>query len=280
MIRVAVSHDVDPKETMSGFWPSTGANRRGDLVIRIGVLTPHAAIGPEEEFVAMAPGRLATEVVRIPTEAGLAGAGSGAPTTPAELRALMEPLVLDEAAKRLADSIDAVGHASTTSAYAVGFDQEAEMVSRLSALLAVPVAATCVSAVLALRALAVERVALVGAPWFDAELNDLGAAYFRSQGFDVVSSASAELSQEPDRIASADVVKWTARHVSDDAEGVFIGGNGFRAVAAIEPLEASIGRPVLTSNQVLLWNLLARVGASFEINGFGQLFAYEARSAS
>jgi maleate isomerase len=46
-------------------------------------------------------------------------------------------------------------------------------------------------------------------------------------------------------------------------------------VAAIEPLEASIGRPVLTSNQVLLWHLLARVGASFEINGFGQLFAHE-----
>jgi maleate isomerase len=244
-------------------------------VIRIGVLTPHAAIGPEEEFPAMAPGRVATEVVRISTEAGLAGAESGVPTTPGGLRALTEPLVLDEAVKMLADSIDVVGHASTTSAYAVGLDQEAEMVSRLSASLGVPVAATCASAVLGLRALAVQRVALVGAPWFDAELNDLGAAYFRSQGFDVVSSASAELSPEPDRISSADVVAWTARHVSDDAEAVFIGGNGFRAVAAIEQLEASIRRPVLTSNQVLLWNLLARVGASFEINGFGQLFAHQ-----
>jgi maleate isomerase len=149
------------------------------------------------------------------------------------------------------------------------------MVSRLSALLAVPVTSTCASAVLGLRALAVERVALVGAPWFAAELNDLGAAYFRGQDFDVVSSASAELSQEPDRIGSADVIAWTAHHVGDDAEGVFIGGNGFRAVAAIEPLEASIGRPVLTSNQVLLWNLLARVGASFKVSGFGQLFAHQ-----
>jgi maleate isomerase len=244
-------------------------------VIRIGVLTPHAAIGPEEEFPAMAPGRLATEVVRIPPEAGRVGPESGAPTSPAALRALTEPLVLAEAARMFADSTDVVGHASTTSAYAVGFDQEAEMVSRLSALLAVPVAATCASAVLGLRTLAVQRVALVGAPWFDAELNDLGAAYFRSQGFEVVSSASAELSQAPDQIVSADVVAWTAHHVSDDAEGVFIGGNGFRAVAAIEPLEASIRRPVVTSNQVLLWNLLARVGASFEINGFGQLFAHQ-----
>jgi maleate isomerase len=66
-----------------------------------------------------------------------------------------------------------------------------------------------------------------------------------------------------------------ARHVGDVAEGVFIGGNGLRTVAAIEPLEASISRPVLTSNQVLLWNLLARVGASFEISGFGQLFGHQ-----
>jgi maleate isomerase len=244
-------------------------------MIRIGVLTPHAAIGPEEEFPAMAPGRLTTEVVRISPEPGVVDAEGGAPTSPAELRTLTEPLVLDEAATMLADSTDGVGHASTTSAYAVGFDREAEMVSRLSALLAVPVTSTCASAVLGLRALAVERVALVGAPWFAAELNDLGAAYFRGQDFDVVSSASAELSQEPDRIGSADVIAWTAHHVGDDAEGVFIGGNGFRAVAAIEPLEASIGRPVLTSNQVLLWNLLARVGASFKVSGFGQLFAHQ-----
>jgi hypothetical protein len=32
-----------------------------------------------------------------------------------------------------------------------------------------PVAATCASAVRALRALQVERVALIGAPWFDPE---------------------------------------------------------------------------------------------------------------
>jgi maleate isomerase len=82
------------------------------------------------------------------------------------------------------------------------------------------------------------------------------------------------LSPGPGRIAAADVVAWTAGHVSDHADAVFIGGNGFRAVAAIEPLEASIGRPVLTANQVLLWNLLARAGGSLEISGFGQLFAH------
>jgi maleate isomerase len=239
---------------------------------RIGVLTPHEAVGPEAEFPAMAPGRLTTHVVRISSDPGGAGGGPG---SPAALRALTAPSVLDRAAELLlAEPVDVVGYASTTSAYAIGFDDEAAMVARLSRLAGVPVAATCASAVLALRALGAERLSLIGAPWFDTEHNELGAAYFRSQGFEVVESVSPDLSHDPRRIEPAAVYEWVARHVSGAAEAVFIGGNGFRAAGAIEPLEAAIGRPVLTSNQVLLWNLLAQAGEEFEVAGYGRLFAH------
>jgi len=96
----------------------------------------------------------------------------------------------------------------------------------------------------------VERVALVGAPWFAREYNELGTAYFASQGFRVISSQSAGLSQHPRDIEHTGVRDWTSQHVDDDAEAVFIGGNGFRAARAIDELEAALGRPVLTSNQV------------------------------
>ncbi len=235
--------------------------------LRIGVLTPHASPGPEEEFPAMATGCLATRVVHV-------GPPGDPPTTPTVLRALTAAPVLDEAANvLLAEFIDAVAYASTTSAYVIGFDAELAMVSRLATRLAVPVVSTCASAVQALRVLEVERVALIGAPWFDAELNELGAAYFRSQGFDVVFSRSAELSQDPSRIEPTAVYEWTSQHVGDEAQGIFIGGNGFRAARAIEPLETAIGRPVLTSNQVLLWDLLTRTGVRCEIHGYGRLFA-------
>jgi maleate isomerase len=84
----------------------------------------------------------------------------------------------------------------------------------------------------------------------------------------VVSSASAGLSRDPGQIQPAAVAEWTARHVPDDVQAVFIGGNGFRAAGAIEALEVTIGRPVLTSNQVLLWHLLGQAGATFEVRGY------------
>ena len=241
------------------------------IVIGIGVLTPHAAPGPEAEFTAMAPGRLATYLTLVGAAADARGIIS-----PADLRTLTAEPFPDRAAEQLTTDhpVDVIGYASTTSAYAIGFDAEMAMISRLSRLTGRAVAATCASAVRALRVLQAERVALIGAPWFSPEFNDLGAAYFTSQGFDVISSASAGLSQDPDAIESAAVCEWAAHHVEAAAQAVFIGGNGFRAAGAIRPLEAAIDRPVLTANQVLLWQLLAQAHDTSGINGYGRLFMH------
>jgi maleate isomerase len=242
-------------------------------MIRVGVLTPHAAIGPEAEFPAMAPGQVMTCVARVSAEAAAEGVAADSATL-SGLRALTAPVFLDEAAGMFGQgSVAVIVYASTSSAYAIGSKNEAAVVSRLSRRIGIPVLATCASAVLALRVLDVERVALVHPPWFDDELNALGAAYFESEGFDVVSSASAAVSPDPRRIEAEAMYEWASGHVGDDAEAVFIGGNGFRAAGAIAALEAAIGRPVLASNQVLLWNLLAQTGATFEVSGFGRLFA-------
>jgi maleate isomerase len=241
-------------------------------VIRIGVLTPHLTPGPEVEFAAMGSGRILTHVAHVTR--GTDGAGD--PASPDDLRTRTSPAYLDHAADNLLTGpMDVIGHASTTSAYVIGFDAELAMVARLAESTALPVAATCASAVHALRLLDVERVALIGAPWFVPEYNELGTAYFAGQGFHVISSQSAELSRHPDEIGPAAVRDWTARHVDDAAEAVFIGGNGFRATAAIDALEAELGRPVLTSNQVLLWQLLAQVDGEVKINGYGRLFAHQ-----
>ncbi|MFL6077080.1 MAG: maleate cis-trans isomerase [Mycobacteriales bacterium] len=250
-------------------------------VVRLGVLTPHAAAGPEEEFPAMAPGRLVTRVVRVAAAAGAADAAGG-PPPPGAARQLTGPPLLDEAAADLAagaDAVQAIGFASTSTGYAIGFDGESALVGRLSRRARVPVTGTGPAAVAALRVLGVERVALVHPPWFDADVNALGAEYFRSQGLDVVFSASAGLVPDPPRIEAGAVVDWVSRHVPDTAEAVYLGGNGFRTVAAVEALEAGLGRPVLTANQVLLWSLLALAGATSPVTGYGRLFTYGYPSA-
>jgi maleate isomerase len=242
-------------------------------MICIGVLTPHAAPGPEVELPDMAPGQVVTRVSRILPPGTDTSAPPAPPTSPSGLRALTAPSVLDEAAAAFATgSVDVIGYASTSTGYALGFEAETTLVERLAQRWNLPIAGTSVSAGAALRALRVRRVALVHPPWFDDELNGLGTAYFRSQGFDVVSSESADLVNDPSRIEPDAIVEWISRHMSDDAEAVFIGGTGFRAARAIELLEERLEHPVLESNQVLLWSILARLEADIEGEGYGRLF--------
>ena len=205
-------------------------------MISLGVLTPHAAPGPEVEFAAMAAGRLITRIARV---------SSPDPTSPKALRALASPDQLTAPAEQLcSDSIQAIGYASTTTGYVIGRGAEAALMAQLAQRTELPIASTC----------------------------GLGAAYFAEQGIEVVSSASAELVRDPDAIEPAAVHHWVAEHIDDAAQAVFIGGNGFRTVAAIEALEATLHRPVLTANQVLLWQLLAHAEAAMPIAGYGQLF--------
>jgi maleate isomerase len=243
-------------------------------VVRIGVLTPHRAVGPEEELPAMAPGRVLTCVARVSDDS------AEGVNTPSGLRALATSPRLDEAAETLGHgSLDAIAYASTSTAYAIGFDRETDLASRLSGRVGLPAVAPCASAVLALRVLGADRIALVHPPWFDAEENQRGTAYFESQGFDVVFSESAALPDDPSLIESPAVFEWTSRNVSSDAEAVVIGGTGFRAAGAIAALEAALDRPVLSANQVLLWNVLAEAGAAVQVDGYGRLFEHTAQPA-
>jgi maleate isomerase len=239
----------------------------------LGVITPHAAAGPETEWPLAGAGRIITRIVRIPAPEGSVAEPGTPPTSPAGLRALTSPAVLEQAVASFAPgSVEAIGYASTSTGYAIGHPAESALLDRLSQNLSIPVDGTSAAAVTALRGMEIERLELVHPPWFDEELNELAATYFLDAGFDVVASRSADLPRDPHRIEPDEVRRWISEHVSDEAQALFIGGNGFRVAPALDQIEQQLGRPVLASNQVLLWSLLGKAGAGVEISGYGSLF--------
>jgi hypothetical protein len=62
---------------------------------------------------------------------------------------LTAPPLLDDAERLAASSIEVIGHAPTSSAWAIGLDDEAAMVRKAGGRTGVPVASSCASAVLA-----------------------------------------------------------------------------------------------------------------------------------
>jgi maleate isomerase len=245
-------------------------------VTRIGVVTPHADVGPEAELQAMAPSDVVVHASRAPFGAMAAG-GSMDQTIPlAPVRAFAEPPHVDEAVELLAAApVSAIGYGFTSSAYVIGADGEASMVSRLRERAGgIPVVASTAASVQALRAVRAERIALVVPPWFDAELAALGADYFRQQDFDVRFCASAGMPSDQRAIEPGALKAWIRSNIPEDADAICIGGNGFRAVGAIEAIENDLHRPVVTANQALLWSLLAAAEPSLRTEGYGQLFTH------
>lgn len=242
---------------------------------RIGLLTPHADVGPESELRAMAPPDVGVHAARVPFGAMAAG-GTMDPTIPlAPVRAFAEQPHVDDAVALLAAApVQTIGFGFTSSAYVLGAAREQDMIERLRRRAGgLPVVTPTAAAVTALRGFDVERVALVDPPWFDAELNGLGRDYFRAAGFDVVFAAPAQLPSDQRRITPGDVFEWVRGNVPSTAEAVMIGGNGFRAVGVIDSLEADLDRPVLSANQVLLWAALVTAGADpAMIDGYGRVF--------
>jgi maleate isomerase len=243
---------------------------------RVGVLTPHADVGPESELRAMAPPDVGIHAARVPFGAMAAGGGME-PTIPlAPVRAFAEPPGVDDAVALLAAApVHAIGFGFTSSAYILGAEAEERMIGRLRERAeGLPVVTPTAATVTGLRALGAERVALVDPPWFDAELNGLGRDYFRIAGFDVVFAAPAGLPSQQQMISPRDLFDWVRKNIPTTAGAVVIGGNGFRAVGVIEALEADLDRPVLTANQVLLWAALAAAGANpAAVQGYGRIFS-------
>jgi maleate isomerase len=244
----------------------------GDRLV-VGIVTPHAAPGPEVELPAVASGRLATVVSRTgsPPQARQAPSQS-APPAYAELRVSTEPAALDRAAVTFeGSSLGAVAHASTTSGYVIGRREEAALVERLSERFDVPAAASCAAAAAALQAHGVQQLQVVHPPWFDDALDTLGAEYFRSQGFSAVVTRAPGLPDDPAPVDSQRVIESLERHVEDRADAVFLAGNGFRAAGAVEELEQRSGRLVIEANQALLWGILAATGTWWDVTGYGRL---------
>lgn len=253
-------------------WQRDGWGARG----RIGILMCHFDIGPEAEFGAMAPDGVTIHSTRIPLGVAMPSTATDPRIALAPIRAFAEGPTIDDAAELLAAApLHAIAYGFFSSSYLLGVDGDQTLQARLEKRTrGIPVVIPGLAALRALKVLGVRKLALIDPPWFSAELNQMGAEYFRSQRIEVVYAAPAaslpnsQHDQHPGR-----VYEWLRSNVPASAEAILTGGNGFRAVGIIKALEEDLGRPVLTANSVTFWNALRMAGVQAPVAHYGRIFA-------
>jgi len=192
-------------------------------------------------------------------------------TTPAGLRDMNREV--DQAARLLATTDPHVlVYACTSGSFLDGWEALQRQLAQLGEIAGCPVVATSAAMIGAVAHLGVRRVALA-TPYVDS-VNVLERLFFESRGISVVACRGLGLSGrairavEPDRVV--DLVRETDHR---DAEAVYVSCTDLRALEAVDILEAELGKPVLTSNQVTLWALLRACGWSGTLPGHGRLLA-------
>ena len=59
----------------------------------------------------------------------------------------------------------------------------------------------------------------------------------------------------------------------DDVDAIFISCGALRALDIIDEIEATIGKPVIYSNQAMIWDTLRLAGINDRFHGYGQLLS-------
>lgn len=124
----------------------------------------------------------------------------------------------------------------------------------------------------ALRALRVRRL-VVATPYLDS-INALEARYLQERGFDVLDLQGLNIRQDTDIVRVApDFIREFARSLDrPDAEAIFVSCGALRTLDILDALEQEVGKPVVASNQAMMWDTLRLAGVTDRIEGYGKLF--------
>jgi len=166
----------------------------------------------------------------------------------------------------------AVVWACTSGSFVYGPRGARQQAEELSVAAGVPATSTSLAYLSALAALDVTRVAVAAS--YPDEVARLFVDFLAADGIEVVAMSSAGIATaaEVGTLTADQVVALARDHDHPDAEVLLVPDTAMRTLAVVPDLEAALGKPVLTANQVTVWEGLRLVGTAPHHDRLGALF--------
>ncbi|MGB0506009.1 MAG: maleate cis-trans isomerase family protein [Pikeienuella sp.] len=234
---------------------------------RIGVLVPYTNCNLEGDFALMCPRGVSFHYARlggydieeIPDDKQMAGLGASD---------LSEPLRL---IKGVRPHAILYGCTSATLTHGPSFDRDLAGQITGDGIVSITAAGSLIHA---LRTIGVTRVGFAS-PYVGA-INDQAAAFLASEGIETVSRADIGRdlgNYGQGELTPDEVYALALRANTDDVQALVLSCTDMRSVEVVERLEAATGKPVITSNQAMLFQTMQALGLS---PGWapGQLFGH------
>lgn len=215
----------------------------------------------EENIFRLAPEGVGTSVARLrtATECNVASLGAHIDGM-AEAASILQPGARP----------DVICYACTSGSIVIGEDRVMAEIKR-GAPWAEP--STLVTGVVnALRSLEARKI-VVATPYLD-EINAMEADFLADKGFDVldIQGLNVEDGEAMGRITRECLKEFALSIDRQDADAIFFSCGGIRTIDVLQEIEDAAGKPVVCSNQAMMWDCLRRAGIADRIEGYGRLF--------
>jgi arylmalonate decarboxylase len=185
--------------------------------------------------------------------------------------------VLDKARELRDAGAQAISLMGTSISFYRGAAFTEDLRARMQEATGVPCTTMSHAIVRALRALAIQRVA-VATSYID-ELNDRLVDYLTQAGFTVTAIRGLGLDgvAQMRTVTPRTLIDLSASVYRQDesADGVFISCGGLLTLDVVAPLEAQLGRPATSSSNAGFWDVMNVAGQDPSSKGYGRLFALE-----
>lgn len=169
--------------------------------------------------------------------------------------------------------VDVCMWACTSGSFVYGLGGAEEQARQLGNYLGIPASSTSLSFVNSIQALGIRRVAV--AATYPAELATEFVGFLGEGGIQVVHLGSLGIwtAVEVGEVGGEEVIDFVRANDHADAEAILVPDTALHTVAFLSVLESAVGKPVLTANQVTMWEALRLGGRLRRQSGFGHLFA-------
>ena len=232
---------------------------------RLGVIVSPPNTVCEREMTQLAPEGVSVHAARMMRPGGVSGLNRD---------------VLLQTNESLPQVAESLGHlkphlvlfAHTMGSMINGPEQEGELTDMLAKASGCPALTTATAVLEALKAMQVRKLSLA-APYPDV-MTKMEVKYLEEAipGLEVVKDMCLSM-ESGFAIGTLDpsVAYTTAKEVDDPrADAVFLSGTNWRTIDMIGPLEADLGKPVITANQATFWAAMKHLHIG-GISGYGKL---------
>ena len=168
-------------------------------------------------------------------------------------------------------SLDAMIYGCTSGTVANGAEKIEQLVQQSCP--GVPVTNPVTAALAAFAHFGAKRISIL-TPYTE-EVNLEMARYFEDHGIEVLNIAGLDYESDIEMtgIPPRDIADAAIGVCDDNADLLFISCTAIRSSMVIEQIEKRLGKPVVSSNQALVWHSLKLLDSNAAVTGYGSLFA-------